>query len=190
MAKKRSAREQVISGLRIGGLLVLSFVFFGAMVLSASLITDREATPKVAYLLLGTLAQGILASILFLTVHHWTKWLIGILGYGLFRLVGAVIFGPYLTHPVSRLQIASWMLYLAVSLLLTKRHIRRRPKGAERLGLTGFVLCVPFALSLESPKPLFLGLLLLALGELIETARLWNRGRHRPPSDNQPIVPA
>ena len=190
MRDKRSVREQVLSGLRIGGLIVLSFVFFVAMSVSASLITGREATPSSAHRTLGTLALGILAAILFFTVHHWTKWLIGILSYCFLRLFMGLIFGPYMKHPVSRLQVASWMLYLAVALLLTMRHVRRRPKGAERFGLIGFVLGVPFAFSFGSPKPLFLGLLLLALGELLETVRLWNYRRGRPPRDNQPIVPA
>ncbi len=173
MAKKRSVREQVISGLRIGGLIVLSFAFFAAMVVSASLITGREATPSIEQRLLGVLALCVLAGILFLTVHRWTEWLIGILGYCLLRLSGALIFGPYMKHPVSRLQAASWILYLAVAILLTMRHVRRRPEGAEKFGLVGFVVCVPFAMRLESSKPLLFGLLFLALGELTETLRHW-----------------
>lgn len=183
MKNKRSVREQVLSGLRIGGLIVLSFVFFVAMVLTASLITGPAT--NTGYRALGTLALGILVAILFFTDQHWTKWLIGILGYCLVRLFGGLILGPYMKQPVSRLEVASWMLYVAIALLLTTRHIGRRPKGAERFGLIGFVLCVPFAMSSESPKPLFVGLSLLALGEFIETLRLWNRRRHR---DNQPMV--
>jgi hypothetical protein len=187
---KRSVREQVLSGLRIGGLIVLSFVFFAAMAVSASLITGHEAAPNIAQRTLGTLALGMLAATLFFTVHHWTKWLIGILAYCLLRLFVGLIFAPYMKHPVSRLHVASWMLYLAIAGLLTMRHTRRRPKGAERFGLVGFVLCVPFAMILESSKPLFLGLSFLALGELIEALRLWKHRRRVPSRDNQPIVPA
>ena len=190
LTDERTIREQVISGLRIAGLLLLGFAFFVAMVVSASLILGRENTPSFWHWPLGTFALGILAAVLFFTVRHWTKWLIGILVYCLFRLFAGLIFGPYMRHPVSRLEVASWMLYLAVANLLTMRHVRRRPKGAEKFGLVGFVLCVPFAVSLESPKPLFAGLVCLALGELIETLRRRSHRRHRPPPDNQPIVPA
>ena len=107
MKDKRSVREQVLSGLRIGGLIVLSFAFFVALSASASLIMGGETPPNIAHRLLGILALGILAAILFLTVNHWTKWLIGILGYCLLRLFAGLIFGPYMKHPVSRLQIAS-----------------------------------------------------------------------------------
>jgi hypothetical protein len=179
MRDNRSVREQVLSGLRIGGLIVLSFVFFAAMAVSAALITGREAAPNIAHRTFGTLALGMLAAILFFTVHHWTKWLIGILAYCLLRLFVGLIFGPYLKHPVSRLQVASWIVYLAIAALLTMPHIRRRPKGAGRFGLVGFVLCVPFAMILESSKPLVLGLSLLALGELIEALRLWKQHRQR-----------
>jgi hypothetical protein len=182
---KRSGGEQVLSGLRIGGLIVLSFVFFAAMVVSASLIAGREAAPNASHRTLGTLALVLLAAILFFTVHHWTRWLVGILGYCLLRLLGGLIFGPYMKQPVSRLQVASWMLYL-IAILLTMRHVRRRPKGAEKLGLVGFLVSVPFAMILESYKPLLLGLLFLALGELTERLRSW-KDRH--PRNTQPIVP-
>jgi hypothetical protein len=187
---KRSVREQVLSGLRIGGLIVLSFIFFAAMAVSASLITGRETAPNIAHRTLGILAFGIVAVTLFFTVHHWTKWLIGILAYCLLRLFVGLIFAPYMKHTVSRLSVISWMLYLAIAVLLTMRHVGRRPKGAERFGLVGFVLCVPFSMILESPKPLFLGLSFLALGDLIEAFRFWKHRRDRPSRGNQPIAPA
>jgi len=190
MRDNRSVREQVLSGLRIGGLIALSFVFFAAMSVSASLITGRDAAPSSAQRTLGTLALGVLATILFFTVQHWIKWLIGILGYGLLRLFGGLIFGPYMRHPVSRLQAAGWIVYLAIAVLLTVRHIRRRPKGAERFGLVGFVLCVPFAMILESSKPLVLGLSFLALGELIEALWLWkHRQRSKQSTYRASVIP-
>ena len=169
--------------------MVLSFAFFTGMVVSASLITDREATPSIEQRSLGVLALCVLAGILFLTVHRWTEWLIGILGYCLLRLSGALIFGPYMKQPISRLQAASWMFYLVVAILLTMRHVRRRPKRAEKFGLIGFVVCVPFAMAVESYKPLLFGLLSLALGELTETLRHWKDRHHRHPRNDQPIVP-
>jgi hypothetical protein len=107
----------------------------------------------------------------------------------LIRLFGALIFGPYMKQPISRLEVTSWILYLAVGLLLTLRHVRRRPKRAEKFGLVGFVICVPFALSLGSYKPLLFGLSLLVLGEFTEKLRRRKSRRHRRSRDDQPIVP-
>lgn len=188
MKDQRSVREQILSGLRIGGLIMLGFAFFGAMVVCASLIAGHEATPNISHRPLGVIALGILAAILFFTVHHWTKWLIGILGYCLLRLFAGLIFGPYMKQPISKLQVASWMLYLAVAILLTMRHVRRHPKGAEKFGLVGFVVSVPFAMSSNSYKPLLLGLSLLAVGELTERLRDWSEPL--PPRDDHPVVSA
>jgi hypothetical protein len=188
MAKKRSVREQVISGLRIGGLIVLSFAFFAAMVVGASLITGREATPSIEHRSLGVFALCVLAGILFFTVHRWTEWLIGIFGYCLLRFFGALLFGPYLKKPVSRIEVAGWMLYLIVAILLTMRHVHRHPKRFEKIGLVGFVLSVPFALTLSSYKPLLLGLLCLAFGELSEMLRRRMHRHHL--GKDRPLAPA
>jgi hypothetical protein len=190
MARKRSIRDQVISGFRIGGLMVLSFAFFGAMVQSARWIVGTfDETPTISQRSLGPVAMLFLTGILFVTVRRWTEWLIGILAYCLLRFSGGLLLGPYLKRPVSRFEVAAWMLYLLVAILLTTRHVQRRPKGAEKIGLVSFVLCLPFALILNASKPLFFGLLLLALGELVEALRRSNRryGRHR--GNDETIVP-
>jgi hypothetical protein len=94
MARKRSIRAQVISGLRIGGLIVLTFAIFAGMVLSASLIVDRHDNATLKQHVLGVLLLGSLTVVLFATVRHWTQWLIGALGYCTLRFLVGIFLVP------------------------------------------------------------------------------------------------
>src|SRR5882672_2129582 len=97
MARKRSIRDQVISGFRMGGLMVLSFAFFGAMVVSARwIVGSPDGTSTINQRLLGSVSMLFLTGILFVTVRRWTEWLIGILGYCFLRFFGGLLLSPHL----------------------------------------------------------------------------------------------
>ena len=188
MTHRRTVGEQVKSGLRIGGSMVLAIFFFAALVASTSYFLGRNggevSSISKAF---GCLALVALTTILFLTTRHWTKWVVGFLGYCLLRFIGALLFGPYLKQPVSRFEVAGWMVYLLIAILLTARHAERPPQRTERLGLVGFVLGAPFAMTLSSYKPLLCALLILSLGELAE--KFLRRERRQTHRENGPIVP-
>ena len=179
MADGRTAWEQVKSGLRISGLIVLTFCIFIALVVSLSHVTGRVDPPRSRHPLLGVLSTATLVAVMFQTTRYWAKWLVGILGLGLFRLWGTLMFKGFFELPtnISFTTLLAWFLYTAAAVALTVRHASRPPKGAERFGLTGFVVCVSLAMINGSSHPLFYGLGLLAVGEITQTIMV--HARHR-----------
>jgi hypothetical protein len=186
MTRRRTVGDQVKSGLQIGGSIVLAFLFFAALIASANyFLGQNSSSVSRTSQTFGGLALAGLAAILFLTTRYWTKWVIGFLAYCLLRFVGALLFGPYLKKPVSRLEVAGWIAYLLIAVLLTMRHSERFPKRAERVVLVGFVLGATFALSLNSFKPLLFGLAVLFFGEVAE---MFARQERRKRRENNSIV--
>ena len=176
------------SGLRIGGSIVICISLFAVLVVSSRFLIPLNGdvvsgTSRV----LGGIALVALVAVLFFTTQYWAKWLVGFLGYGLLRFFGGLFVGPYLKPPVSRLEIAGWIVYLLIAILLTARHMQRSPRGTERFGLIGFVLSAPFALNLNSDKPLLCGLLILSVGEFTE--RFLRREHENTRRNDKPIVP-
>jgi len=167
---RRTAWEQVKSGFRISGLIVLTFCIFITLVVSLSHVTGRVDPPRSRNALLGVLSTATLVAVMFQTTRYWAKWLVGILGLGLFRMWGALMFKGFFELPrnINFTALLAWFLYTAAAVGLTVRHATRPPKGAERFGLTGFVVCVSLAMATGSSSPLFYGLGLLAAGEITQ----------------------
>jgi hypothetical protein len=93
MAKKRTALEQVKSGFRIAGTIVLAFIFFVALWGSIRFLTLRNNIENQgAHPLLGGLSLLLLSGILLLTTKTWSRWLFVILAYCTARLFFGVWF--------------------------------------------------------------------------------------------------
>ena len=170
MTRRRTVAEQVKSGFRIGGLLVLSFLVFVALEGSLTYMTGQAGSAKGSYRVIGAISSVALIAVLYLTTAYWAKWLLGILGYCFFRMLvplGLATFG-YTFRNVSTAQLGAWSLYALIGLALTVRYAKRKPRGAEKLGLVSFVVCVSLAMVYSSSIPLFYGLALLAAMELAE----------------------
>jgi hypothetical protein len=172
--RNRTVREQVKSGFRIAGAIILSFLVFAGLVISAGyLVTPNNGPPFSKFHLLGGLSLVALATLLFLTTRIWAQWLIGILGYCFLKLlIGGFIVG------LDRKIVTFYLLYLLAAIALTFRHVRRKPTGTERIGLVGFVVGIAFAMKYESYLPLLVGLALLGCGELVEQIRRAQRKQH------------
>jgi hypothetical protein len=170
MTRERTVGEQVRSGFRIAGLVVLAFAFFVALTWAAmfSLGGSGNLTSN-SHRILGSFALVALAFVLFFTTRYWAKWVLGIVCYCLVRtLFGAPFFVLFGKTDVAE-ELAFIAAYSAVALLLTWRHFQREPRGMERFGLVAFVICAPVALALQSYMPLLAGLAFLGVGELVGT---------------------
>jgi len=170
MALKRSAWEQVKSGFRIAGTFVLAFSFVAALALSVTLLRlGNDIGVRSAYPFLGAFALLALATVLFYTARIWAKWLLGVLAYcGLRLLFGVPFVFVFGKMPTSELQSAFIIIpAFLISTLLTVRFVNRPPKGAERLGLVFFVVCLVFAMVFQSWAPWVMGIALLAVGNAI-----------------------
>jgi hypothetical protein len=104
----------------------------------------------------------------FKTTRHWAPWLFAALAFSLLRLIRVLLFGPYLSKPVTRSEVAVWMLYAATAGALTFRYTQRHPRGFERFGLVSFVVGIAAAAAYSATEPLWLGLALLGLAEWVQ----------------------
>jgi hypothetical protein len=171
MVRSRSVREQVISGFRIAGSLLLAIAVFAALSLGFALITQNISPNRQPRVLLGSTLVLLLDAFLFLTARYWAKWLLGVFACGSLRLfVGGILLGPYLSHPIDRRSAVLWFLYALAASALTVRYLRRQPKRLESIGLVLFVSCIALATVVSSSSTLFAGLAALGVSELLQWA--------------------
>lgn len=177
MTRKRTVGEQVRSGFRIAGLMVLAFAFFVALTSAAMFSLGRSGNlTSNSHRILGSFALVVLASVLFFTTRYWAKWVLGIVCYCLVKtFFGAPVFVLFGKTDVAE-ELAFTAAYSAVAVLLTWRHFQREPRGMEKIGLVAFVICAPVALALQSFVPLLAGLAFLGIGELVQMMlRSWRK---------------
>jgi len=181
MKERRTVREQVKSGFRIAGSLVLVFCFFAALVASLSYVTGRADRLMGNHRWLAALVAVALITIMFLTTQYWAKWLVGVLGYCFLRMLAPLFFKLFFGffRELTFAELLMWTLYSLAAAALTARHVSRAPKGVEKFGLVAFVVCVSLAMVYGS-VPLFYGLGLLATAELIQKLLSHDRQRQDP----------
>jgi hypothetical protein len=169
MAKKRTAWEQVKSGFRIAGNILLGFTFFVALSISISFLTLRNNLEhQGAHPLLGGFSLMLLSGVLFLTTQIWARWLFAVFAYSAARLLFGVWFVTLGTNPrVDPKTAFQAILVVVLSTLATAKFLRRAPLGAERLGLLLFFICLVFAAEYQSLVPWYAGLAILAAGHAI-----------------------
>jgi hypothetical protein len=163
---KRTIGEQVASGFRIAGSILLVFAFFIALTWATMFSLGRSSNlTSNPHRTLGSVAPVGLSAVLFFTTRYWAKWVPGIVCYCLAR----TFFGATLFVLSGKINVAKELvfiaIYSAIALLLTWRHFERDPKGIEKFGLVAFVICAPVAIALQSYVPLLAGLALLGIGE-------------------------
>jgi hypothetical protein len=183
VGSRRSVAEQVKSGFQIAGLMVLAFCSFIAVGIGLQLATGRLDSGRNDHRFFGAMVVAAMIVFLYGTVRYWARWLVGILVLSLWRFWGALMFKGFFELPtnVTFSALLAWSLYVLAAFVLTVRHAGRTPNGAEKFGLVSFVVCVALAMVSSSSSPLFYGLGLLAVGELIQ--RLASHGRHQAQSN-------
>jgi hypothetical protein len=167
----RSVRQQVISGFRIGGLIVLSFAVFAALMVGCELVFEKSLPQKV----IGIVLVAALTSLLLATTQHWSKWLFGALAYCALRSpIGLLVVGP-----LDRKNVVIWFAYTVTAAALTSRYLQRKPRSLEKIGLVAFVLGIALAAAQLGSSPLIAGLFVLGTCELAEWLRRQHRKRRR-----------
>jgi hypothetical protein len=163
--------------------MVLAFCSFIAVGIGLQLATGRLDSGRNDHRLLGAVVVAAMIVFLYGTTRYWARWLVGILVLSLWRFWGALMFKGFFELPrnVTFRALLAWFLYVLAAFALTVRHAGRPPSGAEKFGLVSFVVCVALAMVSGSSFPLFYGLGLLAVGELVQ--RLMSHGRDKAHSD-------
>ncbi len=94
MTHKRTVAQQVASGFRIAGSMVLALTFIVALIGSTVFflgLNNIEAQGQ--HRILGGIALIGLSALLLITTRYWAKWLLGIVGLGFARaLIGTPFF--------------------------------------------------------------------------------------------------
>jgi hypothetical protein len=150
--------------------MVLAFCFFVALVAGLEFMIGRADPSRGHHPLLGAGLTAALVFVLFKTTRYWAKWLIGILGLCVLRIFYALVFKAFYELPrnFSLREGLAWLGYLLAAFALTARHASRTPRGAEKLGLVSFVVCIAMAIALNNYTALLYGLGLLAVTEILQ----------------------
>ena len=73
--------EQVKSGFRLAGWLLLTLAFIYALLLCAGFLVGKGEHNQPVYRVAGACGLVALSVVMFMTVRHWVGWFIGALGY-------------------------------------------------------------------------------------------------------------
>jgi hypothetical protein len=168
---KRSVREQVVSGFRIGGLIVLSLTVFAGLLAGCSLAFEKNLPQRAT----GMVLVAAVTSLLFLTTQHWAKWVFAALAFSAFRLPFSLLFA----RPLDRKNIVICFAYVLAAAALTYRYIHRKPRSLEKMGLVALVLGIALAVASLGYLPLLAGLFVLGICELADWLKRQRRSHRR-----------
>jgi hypothetical protein len=168
---ERTIGEQIRSGFRLAGWILLTFALFVVLLLSTRLLTAHRENPTVFHRLLGACGLVSVATTMFFSVRYWAKWFVGLLGYLIFKLAISLLMGqtpsmPSIARP--RLVFLEFLVTSVAAMWLCFRYVGHVPRRIETLGLIGLVVSFTFGIVYDSPMPVLVGLPLLGLSQLAE----------------------
>jgi len=173
---RRTAGEQVKSGFRIAGLVLLTLVLVGAMLKSAAFVARAESSPQLSHQILGSVALIAISVLMFFTVRYWAKWFAVFLVWAVIRFAFRVRLSAHIVAPW---WIPELLLILTAFFILSIEPVwRRDPFELESIALILVVVSMSFATVLASFVPLFAALITLAAVRFI-TWRKLNLLAHR-----------
>jgi len=158
---ERTVGEQVKSGFRLAGWLLLTLAFIYALLLCAGFLVGEGEYNQPIYRVAGACGLVALSVVMFMTVRHWVGWFIGALGYFVLKTAFALLLGSSLVRP--RLWFIEFALLLGFAILLCVRYASRKPQRTEAVGLVGLVLALSFTLVCNSNTPILFGVAVLSL---------------------------
>lgn len=157
---ERTIGEQVRSGFRLAGWLLLTLAVAGLILRSDMVLIDRSAVT--IYRIAAVCGLALAIALLFVSVERWAKWFVGALGYWIVKAVLTLVFRP-----------SGWLLQYAVLFVCAFALCARfalnetHESVVEKLGMVFVVIALSFSLSLDSPRSLLVGVVALALTQLI-----------------------
>ena len=153
--------EQVKSGLRLAGWVLLTLAFIYALLLCAGFLVGKGEYNQPIYRVVGACGLAALSVVMFTTARLWVGWFIGALGYLVLKTAFALLLGSSLVRP--RLWFIEFALLLGLAILLCVRYASRKPQKIEAAGLVGLVLALSFTLVCNSNTPILFGVAVLGL---------------------------
>jgi hypothetical protein len=78
---ERTVGEQVKSGLRLSGWVLLTLAFIYAMLLCTGFLIGKGEYNQPIYRVVGACGLVAMSILMFATVRHWVGWFLGALGF-------------------------------------------------------------------------------------------------------------
>jgi hypothetical protein len=166
---ERTAGEQVKSGFRLAGWVLLTLAFIYALLLCAGFLVGKPEYTQPIYRVVGAFGLMTMSIVMFATVRHWVRWFLGALGYLVLKTAFALLLGSSLVRP--RLWFIEFALLLGFAVVLCARYVRRKPDKLEAAGLVGLVLALTFTLVRDSNTPVLFGVVALASIQLAHSRK-------------------
>jgi hypothetical protein len=158
---ERTVGEQVKSGVRLAGWVLLTLAFIYALILCTGFLIGKGQYNQPIYRVVGACGLAAMSVLMFATVRHWVGWFLGALGYLVLKTVFALLLGSSLVRP--RLWFLEFALLLGFAVLLSARYVGRRPHKIEAAALVALVFALSFTLVRDSNTPALFGVALLAV---------------------------
>ncbi len=157
---ERTIGEQVRSGFRLAGWVLLTLAVAGLILRSDMALVDRNAA--ILYRIAGVCGLALAIALLFVSVEHWGKWFVGALGYWVAKAALTLAFRP------SGVLVQYAVLFVCAFTLCARFALKKRHRSVvEKLGMVFIVIALSFSLALDSPRFLLAGVVALALTQLI-----------------------
>ena len=173
---KRTIGEQIKSGFRLAGWILLTLAFICLVLVStASLVGKGNGNyTQPTHRILGVCGLLATSTAMFITVRRWAKWFVGVLGYMILKLAVSLLLGrtpsvPSITRP--RLAFLEFLVVLVFALLLCARYLTHTPRTVETVGLVGLVIALSFSVIYDSSLPIFAGVAVLGIIQLTHGRR-------------------
>jgi multisubunit Na+/H+ antiporter MnhG subunit len=171
---ERSIGEQVRSGFRLAGWVLLTLAVAGLILRSEVVLVDRNAVTL--YRTAGVCGLALAIVLLFVSVERWGKWFVGALGYWIMKSVLTLVFRP------SGMLLQFAVLFICAFALCARFALRQtRGSALERLGMVFVVIALSFSLTLDSPRSLLIGVVVLAFTQFIPHVFRTSHKRARQP---------
>jgi hypothetical protein len=162
---ERTVSEQVKSGFRLAGWVLLTLAFIYALFLCVGFLTGKTEYNQTIYRVIGAGGLVGMSILMYATVRRWVGWFLGALGCLVLKTVFGLLLGSSLVRP--RLWFVEFALLLGLAVLLCTRYLSRKPHKTEAAALVGLVLALSFTLVRDSNTPVLFAVAALALVQIV-----------------------
>jgi hypothetical protein len=134
----RSVKEQVKSGLRIGGGLAASLVAMAPLVDGLRRVAWAAPPHQLAWSPIGWVELIVAATLLVPTAKMWMQWFAGCLLFGIIKGVSMLLTGG----SIPRSELATPVIFFVATLVLMGSIALRGTTLLDRIALTFYVFCI------------------------------------------------
>jgi hypothetical protein len=157
---ERSIGEQVRSGFRLAGWVLLTLAVGGLILCSDMVLVDRNAAAL--HRIAGACGLALAGTLMFVSVERWGKWFVGALGYWTIKAIITLVFRP------NGMRLQYLVLFICAFALCARFALIQAPRPAvEKIGMVTIVIALSFSLTLDAPQWLLVGIVALALTQLV-----------------------